>query len=201
MDTYLRSRQQAIAMRRYAEAEVYKAKADECYERYLAARDNAKVKIINEWYRTPCKNLNSNRKNNPLKRIDLHGLTASEAIEYVSDSLKLLRGMRESGELEHGSYTFTIVTVRDLHDTTVGSWKPQPRWPFCAAACSHAVLGNSLLRGINRVEGQWLQVCSGRQPGRNRRYDLITCCITPTMFLPHTLRLSHSTLITHRSDK
>ncbi len=55
-----------------------------------------------------------NKRNNQLEKIDLHGLTAKEAAEYADETLKLVKGLVNSGELKtaaDGTYTIRIVTV------------------------------------------------------------------------------------------
>lgn len=55
-----------------------------------------------------------NKKRNPLKQIDLHGLQSSEAIEYAEESLKTLKDMLSAGDITPGGdgcYLIQIITV------------------------------------------------------------------------------------------
>lgn len=59
--------------------------------------------------------INRNKKRNPLKQIDLHGLRASEALEYTEESIKTVKEMLNAEDITpegDDHHMLQIITVK-----------------------------------------------------------------------------------------
>lgn len=108
---YMRNKQLAHTAGQHSEANKFKQLADEYYELYIQAKDEAVAEtLVQRWVFWKGRNCGYDQ----LETVDLHGLHVREAEEYVHKTLEHIKEGLNSGELRPGAqgvYTFKIITV------------------------------------------------------------------------------------------